>query len=257
MVSQKNNLKDKLLTAQRKLEEKDLILNTLIHHISHDLQQPITTVLGYIDLLKRKYHTELGEKGNTYVENISEAARNLTYYFERLLVYSRLGRNEEIEKLDLNPLVREIAKEVQNDLGESDVNHTTILVGSLPEIYAIKFDIKVLFKELLTNALLYRKESRPIEIKVDAQLLEDEMVEFVIRDNGVGITEKRHKDIFELFTRFHSTNNNKGLGLGLAMCKAVVEKYGGKIRVYSRPDHGSEFRFCIKNQINIEVDERV
>jgi two-component system, chemotaxis family, sensor kinase Cph1 len=207
---------------------------------SHDLQEPLITIKSFIDLLGEEYGDKLGEVGKQYLDFISESSYGLSSVVKDLLDYSRLGTNRKMTKVDCNKLIESIQKDLTSTISKSKA---TFKVEKLPEITGFKTELRLLFQNLISNAIKFCAGDTPPHIIITAQ--KGKNWTFSIQDNGIGIAKENQKKIFTIFQRLHSKNNYEGTGIGLAQCKKIINLHGGEIWVNSKQDLGSTFCFSI------------
>ncbi len=232
-----------VLEASNKLVmTKNDELSRFTYIASHDLQEPLNTIISFSKLLKEGYYEKLEGIGQKSIEIIDDSTMRMRSLTTDLLEYSRIGRKVEPEKIDVNKLIENI----KLDLTELIVkNNVTITYDNLPEILAYRNELRMLFLNLITNAIKYRKETVAPQIKIDFEEGKDEYTYTVI-DNGIGIDMQFKDKIFEIFQRLHTNDQYSGTGIGLANCKRIVELHKGEIWVSSEVDKGSKFLFTIK-----------
>jgi light-regulated signal transduction histidine kinase (bacteriophytochrome) len=158
-----------------------------------------------------------------------------------LLDYSLIGRERKLERVDCNQLVSEVTGNLYHAIHE---NSAKIIVGELPKLDANFIELELLFQNLIGNAIKFRKTDISPEITIKASKRND-VWEFSIHDNGIGIDEKFQEKIFNIFQRLHNKSEFEGTGIGLAHCKKIVSLYGGNIWVESTPGEGSTFHFTL------------
>lgn len=224
----------------KKLEEKNKELEKFAYIASHDLKEPLRMIRNFVELLSKKYGGELDEKAQQYIRFAVDGANRMTLLIDELLEYSRVGRiHNEQESVNLNQLLDEIVKDFPTS------SKIRISIDPLPEVKAVPVSMKLLFRNLISNGLKYQSgESKP---KIDVSVKDEgEFWKFAVKDNGIGIDKDDYDVIFQLFKRLHGSNEYSGSGMGLAICKKIVEQHGGTIWVESEPGSGSVFSFTIK-----------
>lgn len=233
------NLNEKLEKRAEQLVNSNLELERFAYVASHDLQEPLRMVSSFLQLLQKKYESQLDETANKYIHLAVDGADRMKRLISDLLQFSRVSSTAiALQSVDTNEIVDELKNLFKNKLFESGgVIHST----RLPIIMADKTPITQLFQNLIGNALKYRGESTP-EIWVDYEENENEFI-FNIRDNGLGIDPKFFEKIFVIFQRLHNKNEYSGTGIGLAICKKIVERFNGRIWVVSELGKGSTFSF--------------
>lgn len=210
---------------------------------SHDLQEPLRMVTGFLGQIEKKYAPSLDEKGREYIHFAVDGAVRMRHMIMDLLQYSRLGKKDfNYETFDVTELVDQIASLNKTLLDE---NQAVLRYGSLPVISAGKTLIMQVFQNLILNAVKYRKPDVAPIIELNA-LERDGRWEFSVADNGIGIKEDQIEHVFTLFQRLHSREQYSGSGIGLAICKKIVENHGGRVWASSDEGRGSTFYFSIK-----------
>lgn len=206
---------------------------------SHDLQEPLRKIQAFGNLLDSEYREQLGEAGADYLERMRTAALRMSTLIQDLLAFSRVAtrQNPKIAvKLD------KIASEVLADL-ESHVEEVqgTVTLKPLPRINADPTHMRQLFQNLLSNALKFHKPGVPPAVEIWSEKPAHGMVDIYVRDNGIGFDEKYLDRIFSVFQRLHDRNTYEGTGIGLAVCRKIVEQYGGTITAESEKNKGATF----------------
>jgi signal transduction histidine kinase len=240
-----------LIAAEKALTDKNLELNhtnkeleLFTYAASHDLQEPLRMVSAYMGLLQKKYHGQLDEKAQSYIHFAVDGASRMNVLINDLLEYSRTG-NSAVDYTDVN--VTTVLEEIQTTFREDLLAPGSgIFFSELPVIQANKMQMLQLFQNLIGNAIKYRSEVAPqIHISVTST---NTHWTFSVRDNGQGIEQIYYEKIFGMFQRLHSNTTHKGTGIGLALCKKIVERHGGRIWLTSEPGKGSNFFFSIAKQ---------
>ncbi len=235
-----------IVDARKSLVEKNQELERFASVASHDLREPLRMVINFLQLLERKYKGQLDEKADQYIHFAVDAAHRMNILISDLLDFSKVGaENTALELIDLNEVVHEQTEYYSAILEECGGK---LAFADLPVIYAQTVPIKLLFRNLIGNALKYRKKDTPPLIRIESKEYADQW-EFSVADNGIGF-EKEYKDVvFEMFKRLHTREEYSGTGLGLAICKKIVEQHEGKIWVESQPEIGSTFFFTIAKNL--------
>lgn len=231
-----------LKNRAEELTQKNLELERFAYIASHDLQEPLRMVTGFLSQLEKKYSEQLDNKANQYIFYAVDGAKRMRKIILDLLEYSRLGKidEDEIKLIDLN----EVVNEVLNTLRRSDVSDAQINVNSLPKVFGYKLSFIQIFQNLIGNALKYRGKNRKTIINIDYK---ENLTHFIINieDNGIGIDSKFHEKIFVIFQRLHNKDHFSGTGVGLAIVKKVIEQMGGEIWIDSILNEGTTFYFSI------------
>ena len=204
---------------------------------SHDLQEPLRKIQTFCDLAKKRCAPVLDSAGNEYLDKVLNSASRMRDLLRDLLQFSRVAVNpESFRKIQLNPLARKAADVFEALIKESDCR---IEIENLPAIEADESQMLQLFQNLIGNALKFRGADPP-HIKVYGKIKRQECEIFVI-DNGIGFDQNFAERVFKPFQTLHARNEYKGTGMGLAICRKIVERHGGTIKAESMPGKGSTF----------------
>ncbi len=235
-------LEKKVKQRTAELESKNKELEQFAYVASHDLQEPLRTISGFVELLKKQYRGKLDETADTYIDYTIQASDRMKVLIKDLLDYSRIGREKEVKQVDCNLVLAEVLADLDKIIKE---NNTTIITGKLPVINnAFPTEIKLLFQNLVTNSIKFRKPGIQPEIGISARKENGQWC-FSFQDNGIGIEKQHLERIFIIFQRLHNRSQYEGSGIGLAHCKKIVELHGGRIWVSSEPGIGSTFFFTL------------
>ena len=241
-ISEVKDAQEKLKEQKADLERANKDLEQFVSICSHDLQEPLATIKFGSDVLGKLYANKLDDKGKNYISYIDEASDRLSNQIKALLEHSRIGRNTKKTLVD----TKELAEVVKYDLGKriKDTN-AKVSIGSLPKVKAYKVELRLLFQNLLSNALKYIDKNRKPEIRISSYKENDYWV-FSVMDNGIGISEEDQKNIFTIFSRVRTKEKYEGTGVGLAHVEKIVQLHEGSIWVDSQHGVGSTFYFKIK-----------
>ncbi len=233
-------LKEKLMHLDE-IEKKNRELEQFAYMASHDLQEPLITIGGFVKRFEKKYKGRLDENADKYLHYMAQAIDRMSELIKGLLSYSRLGNELQTTTIDCNKIVEDL----QIDLGKNIIeSNATINKGNLPKLRAYESEFRLLLQNLINNAIKFRKADTDPVISISA-VYENNQWKFAIKDNGIGIDPEAHDKIFLIFQRLHPKNQFEGHGLGLAHCRKIVELHGGKIWVESQPNKGATFYFTI------------
>jgi PAS domain S-box-containing protein len=212
---------------------------------SHDLQEPLRMVSSFLQLLQKKYGGQLDVKADQYIHYAVDGAERMKALIMDLLEYSRVGTGKEgFGWVDTAGVMAEVGAVFREKIVAA---RAQVEIGELPVVWGDKVQLTQLFQNLLSNALKYQREEPPV-IRIGAKAAgEGEQCQFFVADNGIGIDPLFFEKIFIIFQRLHNKSDYSGTGIGLAICKKIVERHGGKIWVESDPQHGSVFYFTINN----------
>lgn len=240
---------NKSLTRQtEKLAASNAELERFAYVASHDLQEPLRMVRSFLHLLKRRFESMNDVEANQYIDFAVDGAERMKQLISDLLEYSRLGAvNERREPIDTNELVQRTAEMMRPAMAEAGLRLT---VNMLPSIVAAKTQMSQVFQNLISNAIKYRSDDQPY-IVIDGR---DEATHwlFSVSDNGIGIDPRFVDKIFEIFQRLNLDGQRQGSGIGLAICKRIVEGHGGQIWVEPSEGAGSTFYFTIEKPVDME-----
>ena len=208
---------------------------------SHDLNEPLRTIGGFAQLLQRRYEDQVDERGRDYISRMVGGVARMQTLISDLLKFSRAGREEtEPESLDSSAL----AEQVVEDLHQAIIDRgAAVEVGSLPTLVANRNELQQIFQNLISNAIKFANGGTP-RVELSAERIAAGW-SFSVTDNGIGIDEHQRERIFGAFERLHTRDEYAGTGIGLAICKRIVEHRGGKIGVQPGLDGGSRFVFTV------------
>ncbi len=243
---EENRLRQERARAQQQLADKveelarsNADLEQFAYVASHDLQEPLRMVAAYTQLLAERYRGKLDESADRYIAYAVEGATRMQALLEDLLAFSRVGKNCDSHTLtDVNVAVDEAIRNLTIALRDQGVIVTR---NPLPTVQADRFQLVQLFQNLIGNAVKFRGKAVP-QVTISAERQGEEWV-FSVADNGIGIAPEHRDLIFKIFQRLHTRAEYSGNGVGLAICKKIVEHHGGRIWVESELGKGSNFRF--------------
>jgi signal transduction histidine kinase len=238
-------IEKELILKNKELKDTNKELEQFTYAASHDLQEPLRMVSSYMGLLQKKYDGQLDEKAQTYIHFAVDGSKRMKILINDLLNYSRTSITAiEYHEVNVADVINEIKKMFQEDLNEPT---SGIFFDELPVITANSMLMSQLFQNLIGNAIKYKSEAPP-QINIAATKNATHWI-FSIKDNGLGIDSKYFEKIFVIFQRLHSNSTHKGTGIGLAICKRIVERHGGNIWVESEEGKGSTFFFSIAKNL--------
>jgi signal transduction histidine kinase len=210
---------------------------------SHDLQEPLRTISGFLQLLARRYHGQLDAEADEFIDFAVGGAKRMGTLINDLLAFSRVGRNDiPDEPCHSEALAQAAATSLGSAVAECGA---TITIGPLPKVWCRPAELQSVFLNLMGNAVKYRDEARPPVVAVSA-MAEGGMVRFAVADNGIGIDAEYHDRIFGLFQRLHPRDRFEGTGIGLALCRKIVDRHGGRIWLESVPGQGTTMMFTLR-----------
>jgi PAS domain S-box-containing protein len=239
-ITERKQMDDEIKRSNESLEQ-------FAYVAFHDLQEPLRVMSNYSQLLEKRYKEKLDKDADDFIGFIVDAARRMQKLISDLLEYSRLGRKENpVTEVDSNKLVDRVIKNLSETIKSAGA---TVTHGNLPVVNIPESGFTQLFQNLIGNALKFHGKE-PLKITISAEKKDTEW-KFGVHDNGIGI-EPQYKDrIFQIFQRLHSLHEYPGTGIGLAICKKIVENHGGRIWVESEVGKGSTFYFTIPILFNI------
>jgi PAS domain S-box-containing protein len=231
----------KLIEQSEALWRSNLELEQFAYVSSHDLQEPLRKIANYAQILQRRFQSQLGEDGDRYIESIVSGVDHMHTLIQDLLIYSRSGKEElKMEPVNMNTLTQSVQSNMESSIQEAGA---VVKAGSLPTVPAHAGQMHQLLQNLIANAIKFRGPRSPV-VEIGAE--EDEgNWRFFVRDNGIGIAPEYRDQIFKIFQRLHNRSEYPGTGIGLAICRKIVERHGGKIWVESEVGKGSTFYFTL------------
>ena len=234
----------------RELARSNSELQNFAHIASHDLQEPLRMISSYLQLLERRYKGKLDDEADEFIHYSVDGAQRMGALLDGLLSYARVdSKGGEFVLVDANHIVQQALDNLQIALDE---HQAVVTIGELPPLQADPSQLIQLFQNLISNALKYRREVRP-EIEISASRRESDW-HFSIRDNGIGFEQDQAERIFMIFQRLHTKDEVDGLGIGLAICKKIVERHRGRIWAESRPGGGAAFHFLLPVAESLESE---
>jgi two-component system sensor kinase FixL len=243
----KRYAEQQLRDYMQQLERSNRELERFASVASHDLQEPLRKIQAFSDRLRDKYQAELAETGRDYLERIRSAAKRMQDLINDLLMFSRISAKEQsYSRVNLTKVAKSVLSDLEVRVEETEAEVT---IGDLPTIDADPVHMRQLLQNMIGNALKFtRAEVRPtVEVTAEpaspSELGPDdpEMVKIHVRDNGIGIEPRHHERIFSIFERLHGRGKYEGTGVGLAVCRKIVEQHRGYIKLASVPGEGTTF----------------
>ena len=244
-ITDRKQAEEDLSRAMAELSRSNAELEQFAYVASHDLQEPLRMISSYVQLLARRYKDSLDEDAHEFIAYAVDGARRMQGLINDLLTYSRVGtRGKPFEPTDCEEVLEQALANLQIAIEESGA---TVTHDPLPTVMADGGQLVQLLQNLVGNAVKFRGEEPPrvhvgVEEKADAWV-------FSVRDNGIGIDPASCERIFLIFQRLHGRGEYPGTGIGLAVCKKIVERHGGRIWVESQPGQGATFFFTLPKQV--------
>lgn len=234
------------------LERSNQELAQFAYITSHDLQEPLRMISSYVELLV-EYFQEQGikqtEKSEKYIYYITDATKRMKILIKDVLDYSRLGKGTVTEAVNIKNLFDDLLIDLDGLV--KDKGAQINIESELPIINGHRTELIQLFQNLISNALKFTATGIKPEVTINAKDISDNTWQFSIKDNGIGIEEEYFEKIFVIFQRLHNRESYEGTGIGLAICKKIVEKHDGKIWVESKEGHGTTLYFILKSIGNL------
>ena len=226
---------------RRRLEASNERLQQFAYVASHDLREPLRMVTSYLQLLERRYHDELDDDAREFIEFAVDGAERMEAMIDGLLAYARVDtQGTSFGSVDLDEVLDDVLTDLGLRIEETDAE---ITADSLPTVDGDEAQLRQCFQNLVTNALQYSGEGHP-RVSISAARNGAEWT-ISVSDEGIGIDRADTERVFEVFQRLHSHEAYDGTGIGLALCRRVVERHGGEIWVDSEPGEGSTFSFTL------------
>jgi len=237
--------KEKLDVQATKLAASNKELEQFAYVASHDLQEPLRTVGSFVQLLSQRYQGKLDQQADEYIQFIVEGVTRMRQLINDLLVFSRVEtKGGKFAPVDFEMVLGEVLSNLKASIAESNAEITH---DQMPMLYADKLQFSQLMQNLIGNAIKF-KGDKPPKIHIAAKKQDDQWL-FSVKDNGIGFEPEFSDKIFVIFQRLHTRSEYPGTGIGLSLCKKIVERHGGKIWVDSSPGRGSTFNFTIPDKM--------
>lgn len=241
-ISQRKRHEAEVRHALRETKRSNEELEQFAYVASHDLQEPLRMVASYTELLSRRYKGTLDERADKYIHYAMDGALRMQQLINDLLLYSRV--NTRAREPELTNAETALGKAIQNLQTAIEQSGADITYDALPEVFAEPVQLGQLFQNLISNAIKFRQPDVEPRIHISVEDLENEW-QFVVNDNGIGIDEKYAPKVFAIFQRLHTREEYPGTGIGLAVCKRIVERQGGSINFTSTVGEGTSFVFTL------------
>ncbi len=237
----RHQMEEDLARKVDELARSNADLEQFAYVASHDLQEPLRMVTAYTQLLAERYRGKLDENADKFIGYASEGAQRMQVLIQDLLAFSRVGRNGLVSgNVDCNSVMEEVLQTLTAAIQESGA---TVTHGDLPAVWADRTQVAQIFQNLIGNAIKFRGTAPPL-ISMQAEKADQRWL-FRVSDNGIGIAPEYAQNIFIVFQRLHARSEYAGNGIGLAICKKIVERDGGRIWVESQSGSGSTFKFTL------------
>jgi len=244
-ITERKRAEEQIRRYTEDLRRSNQDLEHFAYVASHDLQEPRRTVSSFSQLLARRYQGKMGAEADEFIGFIVDGATRMQTLINDLLSFSRIGtRGNPFTEVTCNSRVEAAKENLDAAVAESGAS---ILYQNLPTLVADPMQLTQLFQNLFSNAIKFRRQGVPPQIEVSATRVERAW-RLSVRDNGIGIDREYFDRIFVIFQRLHGREDYPGTGIGLAVCKKIVERHGGRIWVESEPGKGSTFHFTIPDE---------
>lgn len=240
-LTERKNAEDKLIQYARQLESQNKELQQFAYAAAHDMKEPLRKIQFYNSAILDSHHANLPEKEKNYLVRAADAAARMQGLIDDILAFSRIaGKPDQFETVDLNAIWKEVLEFLQTGI---ETAQAVIETDPLPVIQGIPVQLRQLFANLLSNSLKYSKKELTPHIRLKCQRLEPAETGYLIamEDNGIGFPPEYADKIFEMFQRLHGREEYPGTGIGLAICKKIVENHHGTIRAQGQPGEGARF----------------
>ena len=239
--AQRNRAQNELALKVNELARSNDDLEQFAYAASHDLQEPLRMVATYTQLLSERYRGKLDAEADKYIHYAVDGAIRMQMLIRDLLAFSVAGRHgTEVKPTDCGPVLRTALLNLTVAVQESGAQ---IKYGDLPLVMSNAAQLQQVFQNLIGNAIKFRSFGSPV-IQISAQQHNDEWI-FSVSDNGIGIMPEHKESIFVIFQRLHTREEYAGNGIGLAICKKIIERHGGTIWIESPPQGGTTFKFTL------------
>jgi len=244
-ISERKEAEEQIARYAADLERSNQELEQFASIVSHDLREPARMVKSYMELLERRYRDELDEKANMFIDYAVDGAKRMQEMISALLDLSRVEtRGGDFAPVEVDAVVERTLRALGSVIQESGAEVT---YDRLPTVMADQAQLAQVFQNLIANGIKFRRDDEPPRVHISAEQGGEEW-KFSVMDNGIGIDEEQAERIFKIFQRLHTEDEYPGLGIGLALCKRIVERHGGRIWAESEPGKGSTFNFTIPTQ---------
>jgi PAS domain S-box-containing protein len=256
-LTERKQAEEALRASEARLERSNNELEQFASVAAHDLQEPLRKIEAFGDRLKAKCKDQLNEQGKDYLERMLSSATRMRRLINDLLAFSRITtKARPFESVDLKQMAVEILADLE---GRIQQTNGSVDVGELPVLEADPLQMRQLLQNLIGNALKFHKLYEPPVVKVASRVIHEAGVgrcEITVIDNGIGFDEQYLDRIFEVFQRLHGRQEYEGTGMGLAICRKIVERHNGTISAHSLPDRGSTFLVTLPLEQPKEGEQR-
>ena len=247
------NQNNQITEQNKKLGLKNEELQRFAYIASHDLKEPLRNIGSFATLLKRRFHGKLGEDADEYINFITTNVSRMYALLHEVLMFSKLDNEEvELEWVDMNEVVDVVKETLRGKIMEENVQITS---ARLPKLKVHHAHMTQLFQNIVSNSIKYNDKEHPI-VEINHTIGKNDEFVFYIKDNGIGIDMEFKDRVFEIFKRLHGKNEYEGTGVGLAICKKIVNQYGGRIWIESEVGEGATFYFTLPSLQRMDAEKR-
>ena len=258
-IEQRRAAEEKLRGAVEDLQRSNAELEQFAYVASHDLQEPLRAISGCVQVLQKRYGGQLDARADQFIAHAVDGAQRMQNLINDLLAYSRVGTHgKPFEAVEMDKVAARALQNLSERIRETGVEVTR---DELPAVWGDGGQLELVLQNLVSNALKFRGEREP-QVHIGYELRRVEELDaaltqhvFSVRDNGLGIETQYFERIFVMFQRLHTRTEYPGTGIGLAICKKVVERHGGTIGLHSVPEQGTTFWFSLP-QLTPEIIEQ-
>nr|WP_249218408.1 ATP-binding protein [Nitrospina sp. Nb-3] len=232
------HLEDKVADRTRELEQNNKDLQNFAAIASHDLKEPLRKILAYSEMIEQQ-EPEIAQEIDSFLQRMRKAVARMEDLIDGLMKLCRVSQSSQmLEETDLNRVLREVVQDLEVRVVETQAE---IQVNRLPVLHADPFQMQLLFRNLISNSLKYRRMNLPPKISIGVLYENEDEYQFYVEDNGIGIPKENIDMIFLPFERLHSRDKVEGSGIGLAICRQVVDRHKGELKVESEVGRGTRF----------------
>lgn len=224
----------------QRLEQSNAELERFAYIASHDLKSPLRNVISFLNLIERRLRNNTDPDINEYLRFASENARHMHQLIQDVLEFSRVDKTGERSNVDVS---ESLVMVVQNLRDEMEIKNAAVFMGQLPKVEANSVQVLQLLQNLVGNGIKYNQSHRPKVLVTHREDGQNHI--FIVKDNGIGIAEAYHEQIFGMFKRLHTKDEYAGTGIGLALCRKIVQNIGGRIWLESQEGKGTTFYFTV------------
>lgn len=245
-VTEAKEAREELKRANKELARSNEDLEHFAAVASHDLQEPLRKIRAFGERLGSKYGDELPKRGKDYLDRMQNAASRMSNLIDDLLAFSRVTtRANPFETVELGDVVAQVIDDLVVRIEQTDGH---VEIHELPRLDADPVQMRLLFQNLIGNALKFHREGVPPVVEVGLQESNDDRCTVYVQDNGTGFDEKYLDRIFDVFQRLHGRGVYEGTGMGLAICRKIVNRHGGTLDATSTPGEGSRFMVTLPRE---------